>query len=100
MLRLTRNVFLNMVQRERRLEPLHPDARIPSLGPNPEEEAMLRDVGLRVRRVMQSLTDRHREVLLLREVYGFAYAEIADHLEISLGSGWPARSWTAARARR
>ncbi len=48
---------------------------------------MLRDerVSL-VRRAIDTLTDEHQRILVLREMDGFAYEEIADILEISIGT--------------
>ncbi|MCA9136073.1 MAG: sigma-70 family RNA polymerase sigma factor [Planctomycetales bacterium] len=51
------------------------------------DEAMLRDerVAL-VRQAIDTLTDEHRRILVLREMDDFAYEEIAEILEISIGT--------------
>ena len=51
------------------------------------DERMLRDeqVAL-VRRAIDTLTEEHRRILVLREMDDFAYEEIAEILEISIGT--------------
>ncbi|MDV6032909.1 MAG: sigma-70 family RNA polymerase sigma factor [Phycisphaera sp. RhM] len=51
------------------------------------DEPMLRDerVSL-VRRAIDTLTEEHRKILVLREMDEFAYEEIAEILEISIGT--------------
>ncbi|MCD0458802.1 RNA polymerase sigma factor [Roseiconus lacunae] len=51
------------------------------------DEEMLRAerVGL-VRSAIETLTEEHRRILILREMEDFAYEEIADVLEISIGT--------------
>ncbi|GAC1315746.1 MAG: hypothetical protein NVSMB12_11850 [Acidimicrobiales bacterium] len=48
---------------------------------------------------MARLTDRHREILELRERQGWSYQHIADHLEVSLGTV-EALLWRARKALR
>lgn len=51
------------------------------------DESMLRDerVAL-VRHAIDTLTDEHRRILVLREMDDFSYEEIAEILEISIGT--------------
>ena len=53
----------------------------------------------KVNLAMTRLTDRHREILELREREGWSYQHIADHLEVSLGTV-EALLWRARRALR
>ena len=53
----------------------------------------------RVNAAMTRLTDRHREILELREREGWSYQHIAEHLEVSLGTV-EALLWRARKALR
>ncbi|HET7577703.1 MAG TPA: sigma-70 family RNA polymerase sigma factor [Bacillales bacterium] len=44
------------------------------------------DLKLTIREAMQKLSAEHRAVLVLRDIQGFSYDEIADRLEIPLGT--------------
>ena len=51
------------------------------------DEPMLRDERIAmVRRAIDTLTDEHRQILVLREMDDFAYEEIAEILDISIGT--------------
>ncbi|OYP36146.1 RNA polymerase sigma factor [Rhodopirellula sp. MGV] len=51
------------------------------------DEGMLRDERVNlVRNAIDTLTDEHRRILTLREMEDFAYEEIAEILEISIGT--------------
>jgi RNA polymerase sigma-70 factor, ECF subfamily len=69
-----------------------PDSRVP----NPEEVVLQNDSGLRVRTAIEKLPPNFREVLILRELEGMSYKEIA-HI-----TGMPAGTVmsTLSRARR
>jgi RNA polymerase sigma-70 factor (ECF subfamily) len=69
-----------------------PDSRVP----NPEEVVLQNDSGLRVRTAIEKLPPNIREVLILRELEGMSYKEIA-HI-----TGMPAGTVmsTLSRARR
>jgi RNA polymerase sigma-70 factor, ECF subfamily len=49
-----------------------------SLVPNPEELVLQRDSGTLVRKALEELPENFREVLVLREIDGRSYKEIAD----------------------
>lgn len=53
---------------------------------NPEELAIEREKILRLRKAMETLPLHHRSVLILREVEGLSYQQIADTLGISIGT--------------
>jgi RNA polymerase sigma-70 factor (ECF subfamily) len=52
----------------------HPDSRIP----NPEEAVLQKDSGTMVRKALEMLPTNFREVLVLRELDGMSYKEIAE----------------------
>lgn len=52
----------------------------------PEESLERREFGMLVRSAFQELSEEHRAVLLLREMYGYNYDEIATMTNCSLGT--------------
>ena len=62
------------------------EATQPAHEPGPEELALDRDRRLLVQKALMSLEKRHREVLLLLEYGGLSYQEIAQTLEIQVGT--------------
>ncbi|MDH3258383.1 MAG: sigma-70 family RNA polymerase sigma factor [Deltaproteobacteria bacterium] len=52
----------------------------------PDETAGRRELREIMHEAIESLTENHRTVILLREVEGMSYQEIADVLDISLGT--------------
>src|SRR5207344_3369898 len=69
-----------------------PDLR----APNPEEVALQNDSGAQLRKALEKLSPNFREVLILRELEGMSYREIADITGAPTGtvmsSLWRARS--------
>ena len=59
---------------------------MPSSGETPSEAAVTQEFIDRVTECMSGLGEKHREVLLLRNVHNLSYEEIAQQLEISLGT--------------
>ncbi len=78
--RMTRNLFLDGLRKRRAEVPLDDAVRDPFPGASPESRAMLEDVAGRVRDTLDRLPPRSREALVLREIHGLAYAEIAEVL--------------------
>jgi RNA polymerase sigma factor (sigma-70 family) len=64
-------------------ERLHP-GRWPTR--DPEAQALQRDDALLIEQAMRQVPDRGRELLLLREVEGLSYRELADSLDMPLGT--------------
>src|ERR1043165_7830431 len=54
--------------------------------PGPEGEALRRDAGRTVARLLATLPDEHREVLVLREFEDRSYGDIARVLDIPIGT--------------
>jgi RNA polymerase sigma-70 factor (ECF subfamily) len=61
-------------------------ARLRDASVNPEQETLARERETRLRRALISLGRSHREVVVLRDVEGLSYEEIAATLEISIGT--------------
>lgn len=59
---------------------------MPSSAETPAEAAVTHEFVARVSECMNGLGDKHREVLVLRNVNNLSYAEIAQSLEISVGT--------------
>lgn len=51
-----------------------------------DEPILRRERVALVRTAMETLTDEHHSILVLRELQGFSYEEIAEVLEISIGT--------------
>ena len=59
---------------------------MPAEGESPAEAAVTQEFTDRVTECMTGLNDKHREVLLLRNVHNLSYEEIANQLQISVGT--------------
>lgn len=59
---------------------------MPCGGENPAEAAVTQEFVERVSNCMGGLNDKHKEILILRNVRNFTYDEIAQNLEISVGT--------------
>lgn len=62
------------------------DLQLPDLRENPEEEVIMNDSLRIVREEIDRLPDDYREILLLRDIQGLSYNEIAEILDISLSN--------------
>lgn len=73
-------------------EPLSEDGSLtlesvmPSDGENPAEAAVTHEFVDRVAHCMESLGEKHREVLVLRNVKNLSYDEISERLNVSVGT--------------
>ena len=54
--------------------------------PNPEQRLMERDTVARVRGALEQLPPEFREVILLRDIEGLSYKEIADAVQVPIGT--------------
>lgn len=59
---------------------------VPDEGPGPETEAVRREEVIAVREAIRELDDDFNEVLVLRDLEGLAYEEIAEILQCPVGS--------------
>jgi RNA polymerase sigma factor (sigma-70 family) len=80
--RLTRNYFIDLIRKDRNVDPLEEDTPVRSTGPGPERETMSREAADRVQNTLNKLTPQNREILVLRELNQFSYAEIGEILDI------------------
>jgi RNA polymerase sigma-70 factor (ECF subfamily) len=62
------------------------DLQLPDLRENPEEEVIMSDSLRIVREEIDRLPEDYREILLLRDIQGLSYNEIAEILGISLSN--------------
>jgi len=89
LLRITHNAALDHVAR-RRAEPVEPSrlaTQEPAAGPRPPAERLeARERVHRLEQKLQSLSVSHRTVLVLRDVEGLSYDEIAQVTDWPLGS--------------
>jgi len=53
---------------------------------NPERAARVAELARRVQQAMAGLSDAHREILVLREIEGLSYEELAEVLQIPKGT--------------
>ena len=92
--RLVSNACIDLLRREGR----HQAAAGPSLNdeelgmdvpdsaPNPHEAAEQKELRALIEEGLQSLSPEHRQVLVLREIHQLSYDEIADTLELDVGT--------------
>ncbi len=81
--RLTRNYFIDLTRKERGVDPLEEDVPVISPGPGPEKETMSRETADRVQSTLGRMNVQYREILVLRELNEFSYAEIGEILSLS-----------------
>jgi len=56
------------------------------LGSNPEKALLQREVGEKIQTALETIPDKHRAILLLRELDGLSYEELAQALDIPKGT--------------
>ena len=59
---------------------------IPDTAPTPEEHLENSELGRELAAALDEVSDEHRRIVLLRDVSGMSYTEIAEVLEISEGT--------------
>ena len=87
--RVARNAALDLLRR-RRVRPQAGRAEAVSEptsdGPLPDDETQAAEVRRQLDRALATLDEPYRSILVLREVEGLAYAEIADALDLPLNT--------------
>jgi RNA polymerase sigma factor (sigma-70 family) len=82
LMKIVRNTCYTWLHANRRLKdatPFDENFFLPGSGsPNPEQVALQNDSGTLLRKALQELSPSFREVLILRELEGMSYREIAD----------------------
>jgi RNA polymerase sigma-70 factor (ECF subfamily) len=84
--RLTHNHFIDLTRKERDVDPLEEGDRVISKDLGPELETQRGETADQVHNTLGGLLPGHREILVLRELHGFSYAEIGQILDISLSN--------------
>jgi len=56
------------------------------LGSNPEKSVLQRELGDKIQEALEQIPEKHRAILLLRELDGLSYEELAQVLEIPKGT--------------
>ncbi len=81
---------LEMVEFDETLQLDSPDAHIGALGSrlgtNPQKSALRRELAEKIQEALEQVPEKHRAILLLREVEGLSYEELATTLEIPKGT--------------
>jgi len=72
--------------RRRRPETVEPPDSLADFKPGPEQQAETNDIRDRVEKALAALPPDWRTVVFLRDVEGLSYNEIADILEVELGT--------------
>lgn len=62
------------------------ERQVPDTAPTPEEHLENRELGRELAAALGEISEEHRRIVLLRDVSGMSYTEIADVLEISEGT--------------
>ncbi len=65
---------------------MYDEPPVPADAPNPEQEAVRTDLNQAIQNCIQALNDDQRMVIVLSDVEEYAYQEIADMLDTSLGT--------------
>jgi len=94
-LNLARDESRTVLRRKRHLALLKSESEVGAGVPTPEEEMVSEERWAQVRKALDAISDRDREVLLLWDA-GLSYPEIAEVMELAPG----AVGTTLARARR
>ena len=96
--RLTINLCIDFLRKEKRRkaavttisldddEDESPPVEVPDQRFTPETEVEHRELRAAMSRALHSLSDEHRQILILREVEGLSYTEIAGLLELEEGT--------------
>jgi RNA polymerase sigma-70 factor (ECF subfamily) len=104
LLKIVRNTFYTWLHANRPLQDatefdenlFSPDSR----ALNPEEVVLQKDSGSLVREALEKLAPNYREVLVLRELEGMSYIEIADITGMPLGTVMSSLSRARGRLRQ
>ncbi len=82
--RLARNLYIDHYRQQPFTETLDPEGRIASTDTDPEGKIVHAELSDPIKEALGKLSPNHREALLLRELGGFQYAEIAEVMNTSL----------------
>jgi len=85
---IIRNLCLNFLKKRKVQTNLSLDALElkPSRDPNPQEQVIVSEKREMVWKALFELTPEHREVIILKDINGYSYAEIAGILDVPIGT--------------
>ena len=83
---LTMNVTLESLRRKKQHQEVELNDAIPSSLPNPRVDCQRREIRKRVIAALANLSPEHRAVVVLKELEGVQYHEIAEILNLSMGT--------------
>ncbi len=92
--RLASNACVDLLRRESRhrtaagpsLDDEELNLEVPDAMPSPQDEAERRELREEIERGLAALSPEHREVLVLRELHQLSYDEIAETLDLDVGT--------------
>ena len=92
--RLASNACVDLLRREGRrqsaagpsLNDEEVQLEVPDTAPSPQEQAERSELRQQIEAGLQALTPDHRQVLLLREMHQLSYDEIAQALDVDVGT--------------
>ena len=92
--RLASNACVDLLRRESRhrtaagpsLDDEELNLEVPDARPSPQDEAERRELREEIERGLAALSPEHREVLVLRELHQLSYDEIAETLDLDVGT--------------
>ena len=92
--RLASNACVDLLRRESRhrtaagpsLDDEELNLEVPDAMPSPQDEAVRRELREEIERGLAALSPEHREVLVLRELHQLSYDEIAETLDLDVGT--------------
>jgi RNA polymerase sigma-70 factor (ECF subfamily) len=97
--RITTHLAIDAVRRERRSQKDDPDdvdegalaeggegILSTALGNDPRENALRRELAGKLEEALATLPEKHRTILVLREVEGLSYEELAERLDLHKGT--------------
>ena len=91
--RLASNACVDLLRRESRRAAAGPslddeelNLEVPDEMPSPHDEAERRELREEIERGLAALSPEHREVLVLREIHQLRYDEIAETLDLDVGT--------------
>jgi len=86
--RIVSNLCYDRIQKKKKKHIIIEDGLDETLAESPDSEGSLQNkqLQLTIEEAMQTLSSEHREVIVLREIQGFTYDEMADILQIPKGT--------------
>ena len=84
--RITMNQCVDYARHKRSEDDEERELPLPDTAPSPEEHLENSELGRELAAALDEVSDEHRRIVLLRDVSGMSYTEIAEILEVSEGT--------------